>query len=74
MTPLTRDEQWEKLATWLEESIAAVKRGDLTRLPSDFTGERGDAAMAAYETVRQAMHILEHWDAFGLPRVKTDQE
>ncbi|MEO7719962.1 MAG: hypothetical protein ABIY70_27465 [Capsulimonas sp.] len=64
--PLSRDEQWEKLARWLEESIAAVQRGDLTRLPADFTGERGEAAVEAYETVRQAMEILEKWETRGL--------
>ena len=64
---LTRDEQWAKLARWLEESMAAIRRGDLSRLPSDFTGERGEAAVAAYETVQQAMHILEQWDTLGLP-------
>ncbi|BDI28230.1 hypothetical protein CCAX7_002810 [Capsulimonas corticalis] len=63
---LTRDEQWEKLDRWLTESIAAIQRGDLSRLPADFTGERGEAAVAAYETVRQAMEILEQWETMGL--------
>ena len=64
--PLTREEQWEKLGRWLEESIAAVQRGNLTRLPAGFTGERGEAAVEAYETVRQAMEILEKWETMGL--------
>jgi hypothetical protein len=65
---LNRDEQWEKLRTWLEESIAAVKRGDLTRLSPSFIGERGEGAVEAYETVQQAMEILEKWDQMGLPK------
>jgi len=63
---LTQEEQWAKLAHWLQESIDAVERGDLTRLPSDFTGEKGEAAVEAYKTVQQAMHILEHWETMGL--------
>ena len=63
---LNREEQWAKLAHWLEESMEAVERGDLTRLPSDFTGEKGEAAVEAYRTVQQAMQILEHWDTMGL--------
>ena len=65
---LARDEQWEKLNHWLKETIESVRKGDLRRLPPEFTGERAEAAIAAYETVQQAMHILEHWDTMGLPR------
>ncbi len=66
--PLTHEQQWEKLKIWLTESIAAVERGDLERLPQTFTGERGDAACEAYETCQKAMEFLEKWDVYGLPR------
>ena len=36
---LTREEQWERLKTWLHENIEAIERGDLERLPASFTGE-----------------------------------
>lgn len=63
---LTREEQWEKMRHWLTENIEAVRRGDLTRLPKTFTGERGEAAVEAYETCLEAMRFLEDWDKFGL--------
>ena len=65
---LTRDEQWEKLKIWLRESMAAIERGDLERLPQTFTGVRGEAAVEAYRTCQEAMHFLENWETFGLPR------
>ncbi len=65
---LTKDEQWEKLQIWLRESIAAIERGDLTRMPATFTGERGEAAVQAMQACQQAMHFLENWERFGLPR------
>ena len=65
---LTRDEQWDRLKTWLEESIAAVERNDLSRLPDSFTGERGLAAADAFRTCQEAMRFLEDWEKFGLPR------
>ncbi|HEX5322843.1 MAG TPA: hypothetical protein VFW40_03595 [Capsulimonadaceae bacterium] len=65
---LTRDEQWERLKTWLSESIDAVERGDLARLPASFTGERGEAAIEAYRTCQEAMRFLEEWEKFGLPK------
>jgi len=71
---LNREDQWAKLAHWLEECIEAVERGDLTRLPSDFAGEKGEAAVEAYKTVQQAMHILEHWETMGLPKSKPNEE
>lgn len=63
---LTRDEQWERLRKWLAENIEAIGRGDLERLPGSFTGERGDAAVVAYETCLEAMRFLEDWDRFGI--------
>ena len=66
--PLSRDEQWERLKKWIAESIAAVERGDLSRLPGTFTGERGEAAAEAYRTCQEAMLYLEEWEKFGLPR------
>lgn len=65
---LSKDEQWEKLQIWLTESIAAIERGDLTRMPATFTGERGEAAVYAMQACQQAMHFLENWERFGLPR------
>jgi hypothetical protein len=65
---LTRDEQWERLKKWLSESIEAIERGDLSRLPASFTGERGEAAIEAYRTCQEAMRFLEDWEKFGLPR------
>ena len=62
---LTRDEQWERLKKWLGESIEAVKRGDLRRLPDSFTGDRGEAAIEAYETCLVAMEFLEDWPRHG---------
>jgi hypothetical protein len=66
--PLTHEQQWEKLKIWLSESIAAVERGDLERLPQTFTGERAEAAIEAYETCQKAMAFLEKWEVYGLPR------
>ena len=63
---LSRDEQWDRLKVWLAENIAAIERGDLERLPSTFTGDRGDAAAIAYDTCLEAMKFLENWDKFGL--------
>jgi hypothetical protein len=71
--PLTREEQWSRLKTWLAESIAAVERGDLERLPSSFTGERAEAAKDAYKSCQQAMTFLEQWDVYGLPRDSSPQ-
>ena len=65
---LSRDEQWERLKKWLSESIEAIERGDLSRLPASFTGERGEAAIEAYRTCQEAMRFLEGWEKFGLPR------
>ena len=65
---LSKDEQWEKLQIWLTESIASIERGDLTRMPATFTGERGEAAVQAMQACQQAMHFLEDWERFGLPR------
>ncbi len=65
---LSKDEQWEKLQIWLTESIASIERGDLTRMPATFTGERGEAAVQAMQACQQAMHFLENWERFGLPR------
>lgn len=65
---LSKDQQWERLKTWLGENIEAIERGDLERLPASFTGERGAAAVEAYQTCQQAMHFLENWEQFGLPR------
>ena len=62
---LSRDEQWEKLRRWMEENIAAIQAGDLSRLPESFTGERGAAAVQAYETCLEAMRFLEDWEKFG---------
>jgi hypothetical protein len=64
--PLTRDEQWDRLHKWLGENIAAIERGDLERLPGEFTGERGAAAVTAYQTCLEAMRFLEQWDKYGL--------
>jgi hypothetical protein len=66
--PLTKEQQWEKLKIWLTESIGAVERGDLERLPNTFTGEQGLAACDAFRTCQQAMEFLEKWDVYGLPR------
>ncbi len=63
---LSRDEQWEKLRKWLGENIEAIRRGDLERLPDSFTGERGEAAIEAYETCLEAMRFVEQWDTYGL--------
>lgn len=68
---LTREEQWDRLKTWLHENIEAIERGDLERLPASFTGERGEAAIEAYQTCQQAMRFLENWEQFGLPRSKS---
>ena len=65
---LTKEEQWDKLKIWLEESIAAIERGDLERLPASFTGEKGQAAVETYQTCQEAMRFLENWEKFGLPR------
>jgi len=65
---LTKEEQWEKLQIWLTESIAALERGDLERLPATFTGDRATAAIEAYQTCQEAMRFLENWEKFGLPR------
>jgi len=65
---LTQEAQWEKLKLWLQESIAAIERGDLERLPDSFTGERGETAIEAYKTCQEAMRFLENWEQFGLPR------
>ena len=65
---LARDEQWERLKKWLSENIEAIERGDLTRLPASFTGDRGEAAIEAYRTCQEAMRFLEDWEKFGLPR------
>jgi hypothetical protein len=69
---LSHEQQWEKLSHWLDETIESVKRGDLHRLPKDFTGVRGEAAIAAYETVKQAIHILENWETMGLPSLSAE--
>lgn len=53
---------------WLGENIEAIERGDLSRLPASFTGERGEAAIEAYRTTLEAMRFLEDWEKFGLPR------
>ena len=63
---LSREEQWARLHKWLGENIEAIRRGDLERLPDSFTGERGEAAIAAYETCLEAMRFLENWEKFGL--------
>ena len=65
---LTRDEQWEKLRMWLNENIAAIQHGDLERLPESFIGEKGEAAIEAYQTCLTAMTFLEDWEKYGLPR------
>lgn len=65
---LTKEEQWDRMKTWLDESIKAVQRGDLERLPRSFTGERGEAAVDAYQTCLEAMRFLEDWEKYGLPR------
>ena len=64
---LTKEEQWDKLKIWLRESIAAIERGDLERLPASFTGEKGVHAIEAYQTCQEAMRFLEDWERFGLP-------
>jgi hypothetical protein len=66
--PLTQEQQWEKLRIWLSESIAAVERGDLERLPQSFTGDKAETAIEAYQTCQQAMAFLEKWEVYGLPR------
>ena len=65
---LSKEQQWEKLKIWIEESMAAIRRGSLERLPATFTGERAEAAIDAYETCLEAMRFLEDWERFGLPR------
>ncbi len=65
---LSKEEQWEKLQIWLRESIAAIERGDLERLPASWTGEKGQTAIEAYRTCQEAMRFLENWEQFGLPR------
>ena len=65
---LTRDAQWDRLKKWLDESIAAIERGDLSRLPATFKGERGETAIEAYRTCQEAMRFLENWEKFGLPK------
>ncbi|MBV9120932.1 MAG: hypothetical protein JOZ39_09505 [Chloroflexi bacterium] len=50
---------WGRLRHWLDESIAALDRGDLSRLPASFAGANGATAREAYETVKMAMEILE---------------
>jgi hypothetical protein len=66
--PLTLEQQWEKLKIWLTESIAAIERGDLERLPVSFTGDHAKTAIEAYQTCQQAMTFLEKWEVYGLPR------
>ena len=63
---LSRDEQWDKLRHWLGENITAIQSGDLSRLPETFTGERGEAAVEAYQTCLEAMRFLEEWDKYGI--------
>lgn len=65
---LSQAEQWEKLRVWLKESITAIERGDLERLPASFTGERAEGAIEAYRTCQEAMRFLEEWEKYGLPR------
>ena len=66
--PFTKDEQWERMKKWLAESIAAVEKGDLERLPGTFGGENASVVIEAYQTCQEAMRFLESWDQFGLPR------
>ena len=72
--PLSRDEQWDRLRHWLEESIASVRRENLERLPATFSGPRGEAAITAYETCLEAMTFLENWDKYGLEPVGDAQQ
>jgi hypothetical protein len=49
---------WNRLRHWLGESLAAIERGDFSRLP-DSAAKQPDVARDSYESVLMAMEILE---------------
>jgi len=50
---------WGRLRRWLNESMAAIDTGDLSRLPESLAQDGGRTARETYETVLMAMEILE---------------
>ena len=49
---------WTRLRHWLDESLAAIERGDFSRLPASAARDQ-EVARDSYESVLMAMEILE---------------